>query len=158
MDRFSEISVNYSVDNFVENDKEKEMATHSSILAWEIPWIVEPGGMQPMGSQRVRHSWATKHAWSMHGPPGKSSTCHSSVSEPRPFPTLKVSLLPFQISSHHILSLFSHWLWWAELQIRPVPHFFVCISQSKKKKREREKKEFLKCVCKTKDLEETKQC
>ena len=56
MDRFSEISVNYSVDNFVENDKEKEMATHSSILAWEIPWIVEPGGMQPMGSQRVRHS------------------------------------------------------------------------------------------------------
>ena len=30
---------------------EKEMATHSSILAWEIPWIEEPGGPQPMGSQ-----------------------------------------------------------------------------------------------------------
>ena len=30
---------------------EKEMATHSSILAWEIPWIEEPGGLQPMGSQ-----------------------------------------------------------------------------------------------------------
>ena len=34
---------------------EKEMATHSIILAWEIPWTVEPGGLQSMGSQRVRH-------------------------------------------------------------------------------------------------------
>ena len=32
---------------------EKEMATHSSILAWKIPWMVEPGRLQPMGSQRV---------------------------------------------------------------------------------------------------------
>ena len=30
---------------------EKEMATHSSILAWEIPWAEEPGGLQPMGSE-----------------------------------------------------------------------------------------------------------
>ena len=34
---------------------EKEMATHSSILAWEIPWMEEPGGLQSMGSRRVRH-------------------------------------------------------------------------------------------------------
>ena len=33
---------------------EKEMATHSSILAWEIPWTEEPGGLQSMGLQRVR--------------------------------------------------------------------------------------------------------
>ena len=33
---------------------EKEMATHSSILAWRIPWREEPGGLQSMGSQRVR--------------------------------------------------------------------------------------------------------
>ena len=33
----------------------KEMATHSSILAWRIPWTEEPGGLQPTGSQRVRH-------------------------------------------------------------------------------------------------------
>ena len=33
---------------------EKEMATHSSILAWEIPWTEEPGGLWSMGSQRVR--------------------------------------------------------------------------------------------------------
>ena len=34
---------------------EKEMATHSSMLAWRIPWTEEPGGLQSMGSQRVRH-------------------------------------------------------------------------------------------------------
>ena len=34
---------------------EKEMATHSSILAWKIPWTVEPGRLQSMGSQRVGH-------------------------------------------------------------------------------------------------------
>ena len=34
---------------------EKEMATHSSILAWRIPWTKEPGGLQSMESQRVGH-------------------------------------------------------------------------------------------------------
>ena len=34
---------------------EKEMATHTSTLAWKIPWTVEPGRLQSMGSQRVRH-------------------------------------------------------------------------------------------------------
>ena len=34
---------------------EKEMATHSSIIAWKIPWMEEPGGLQSMGSQRVGH-------------------------------------------------------------------------------------------------------
>ena len=38
---------------------EKEMATHSSILAWRIQWTKEPGGLQSMGSQRVRHDWVT---------------------------------------------------------------------------------------------------
>ena len=36
------------------------MATHSSILAWKIPWTEEPGGLQSMGSQRVGHDLATK--------------------------------------------------------------------------------------------------
>ena len=39
---------------------EKEMATLSSILAWEIPWTEEPGGIQSMGSQRVGHNLATE--------------------------------------------------------------------------------------------------
>ena len=34
---------------------EKEKATQSSILAWKIPWMEEPGGLQPMGFQRARH-------------------------------------------------------------------------------------------------------
>ena len=37
-----------------EDPLEKGMATHSSILAWRIPWTEEPGGLQHMGSQRVR--------------------------------------------------------------------------------------------------------
>ena len=36
-------------------DQEKEMATHTGILAWRIPWIEEPGGLQSMGSQRAGH-------------------------------------------------------------------------------------------------------
>ena len=38
---------------------EKAMAPHSSTLAWKIPWMEEPGRLQSMGSQRVRHDWAT---------------------------------------------------------------------------------------------------
>ena len=38
-----------------ENPLEKEMATHSSVLAQKIPWMEEPGGLQSMGSQRVGH-------------------------------------------------------------------------------------------------------
>ena len=40
-----------------EHTLEKEMATHSSILAWRMPWTEEPGGLQSMGSQRVRHEF-----------------------------------------------------------------------------------------------------
>ena len=42
-----------------EDPLEKEMATHSSILTREIPWTEESGRLQSMGSQRVRHDWAT---------------------------------------------------------------------------------------------------
>ena len=42
-----------------EDPLEKEIATHSSILAWRIPWTEEPGGLQSTGSQRVRHDRAT---------------------------------------------------------------------------------------------------
>jgi len=37
---------------------EEEMATHSSILAWKIPWTEKPGGLQSIGLQRVRHNWS----------------------------------------------------------------------------------------------------
>ena len=42
-----------------EDSLEKEMATHSSILAWRISWTEEPGRLQSTGSQRVRHDWVT---------------------------------------------------------------------------------------------------
>ena len=42
-----------------DNPLEKEMATHSSILAWRIPWTDESGRLQCPGSQRVRHDWVT---------------------------------------------------------------------------------------------------
>ena len=44
-----------------EDPLEKEMSTYSSILAWEIPWPEEPGGLQSMGSQRVGHSLQAKN-------------------------------------------------------------------------------------------------
>ena len=56
-----------------EDPLEESMATHSSILAWETPRTEEPGGLQSMGSQRVRHDRATEqqqirvNSWSMAG-------------------------------------------------------------------------------------------
>ena len=46
------------VDTYIPTS-EKAMATHSSTLAWKIPWLEEPGRLQFMGSRRVRHDWAT---------------------------------------------------------------------------------------------------
>ena len=42
-----------------QEELDKEIATHSSILAWEIPWTEEPGGLQPIRWQTVGHDWAT---------------------------------------------------------------------------------------------------
>ena len=45
-----------------EDPLEKEIATHSSSLAWRIPWTEESGGLQTMGSQRVGHNWPAGHS------------------------------------------------------------------------------------------------
>ena len=45
---------------------EKAMAPYSSTLAWKILWTEEPGGLQSMGSRRVRHDWATSLSLFMH--------------------------------------------------------------------------------------------
>ena len=50
-----------------EDPLEKGMATHSSILAWRIPWTEESGGLQSMGSQRVGHDCVTKHSMDTYG-------------------------------------------------------------------------------------------
>ena len=44
-----------------EHPLEEGMATRSSILAWRMPWTEEPGGLESMGSQRVRHDLASEH-------------------------------------------------------------------------------------------------
>ena len=63
-----------------EDPLEKEMATHSSILVWKIPWTEEPGRLQSMGSQRVRHDWATSLSLHSHFPPLKT-LIHNCVLE-----------------------------------------------------------------------------
>ena len=59
-----------------EDPLEKGMATHSSILAWESPCTEEPGGLQFMGSQRIRHNWVTKHSTAPKFPLLPSTTLH----------------------------------------------------------------------------------
>ena len=67
-----------------EDTLEKELATYSSILAWEIPWREELGGLQSMGSQRVGHDWRdlahTAHLVSLvNGPPSPHVTLDHKV-------------------------------------------------------------------------------
>ena len=50
-----------------EDPLEKEMALHSSTIAWKIPWIEEPGRLLFMGSQRVGHEWVTSRSRSPFG-------------------------------------------------------------------------------------------
>ena len=63
----------HKFDPGLKDPPEKEMATHSSIFAWKIPWTEEPGKLQSMGSQRVRHNWATEDTC-MHA---QSESCFS---------------------------------------------------------------------------------
>ena len=50
-----------------EDPLEKEKAIHSSTLAWKIPWMEEPDRLQSMGSQTVRHDWATSLSFTFYG-------------------------------------------------------------------------------------------
>ena len=53
-----------------EDTLEEEMATHSSILAWGIPWTEEPGGLRSIGSQRVGQFSTHAHTWNQTEKPG----------------------------------------------------------------------------------------
>ena len=98
-----------------EDPLENGMATHSSILAWEIPWTEEPGGLQSMGSQRIGYDWVTEHTltglqqykqfWDQRpkkGLTGLKSRCHQSSAPPGssrgwsipwPFPALEAACI-----------------------------------------------------------------
>ena len=69
---------------------EKEMATHSSILAWKIPWTEEPGGLLSMGLQRVGYDWVSEHI-------------HVHISSPS-WTSLPASPHPTHLSHHSALS------------------------------------------------------
>ena len=66
-----------------EDPLEKEMATHSSILSWKIPWTEEPGGLQSMGLERIGHDWAEQSL-----PERTSSSTELINSAPCSYPTL----------------------------------------------------------------------
>ena len=74
-----------------EDSLKEGMATHSSILAWKIPWTEEPGGLQSMGSQRVRHHLATDQQQQMlTGKPFcESSLSGTTIANPRGFHCLQ---------------------------------------------------------------------
>ena len=77
-----------------EDTLENEMAIHSRILAWKIPWTEEPGGLQSMGSQRVRHDWAHTRLAGWAG--SRRDSCRQSPSMVRcpPVAGIKLSTLP----------------------------------------------------------------
>ena len=64
-----------------EDPLEKEMAIHSSTLAWKIPWMEEPDRLQSMGSQRVRHNWVTSLSLVCQAKEDRADSCF--VSQPR---------------------------------------------------------------------------
>ena len=85
----------------------KEIATHSSTLAWKIPWTEEPGRLQSMGSQRVRHDWATS----------LSDCSHASL--PCPSPSLGVCSNSYPLSQ-----------WCYLTNSSSAPSFFLCLQSS----------------------------
>ena len=63
-------------------EAEKAMATHSSTLAWKIPWMEEPGRLQSMGSLGVRHDWATSLSLSCIGEGNGNPLQYSCLENP----------------------------------------------------------------------------
>ena len=83
---------------------EKEIVTRSSVLAWEIPWTEEPGGLQPMWSKRVRHDLATEQQQLVSNL-SLSSCLQMPAALPAPCLKLKPELYhsPFSLPSTNIL-------------------------------------------------------
>ena len=89
-----------------EDPLEKEMATHSSTLAWKIPWTEEPGGLQSVGSQRVGHGKAGEafHSWTQYLIP--PSVPHKNFLPPRKSPSVGLLMSLRQLSFPFSLPLF----------------------------------------------------
>ena len=98
-----------------EDPLEKETATHSSIFAWRIPWMEEPGGLQSTGSQRVGHDWAESFITDMNILINISWFMWTHISLGF---YLCVKLKTFQIFLFHICS-------W-EVHHQSISHFLLC--------------------------------
>ena len=89
-----------------EDPLEEEMATHSSILAWTIPWTEEPGGLQCIGLQRVRHDWAHTHT-RLHAP--LCPQVHSQLLRLYSWPTTRIFfkdyILCYSFVNIHIITV-----------------------------------------------------
>ena len=98
---------------------EKERETHSGILTWRIPWTEEPGGLQSMGLQMVRHDWAAKHAWLL-------LTCLFSSLCSGAYRTVIVTVLcPFLLILSSVSMLVQFWL----LAFSPhCEHYFLVLA------------------------------
>ena len=70
------------------------MATHSSVLAWRIPWTEEPGGLHSMGLQSFGHNWATKHTHSLSNYLKKEPTGSEGQNQPQKLPCLGLLFPP----------------------------------------------------------------
>ena len=77
------MGTHYWIYCYLGKQAEKAMAPHSSTLAWKIPWMEEPGGLQSMGSQRVRHDWATSLSLSCIGEGNGNPLQCSCLENPR---------------------------------------------------------------------------
>ena len=96
-----------------EDPLRKEMATHSSILAWRIPWTEEPGGLLSMGSHRVRHDWsdlARTHAHIIE--PGRSEQAPWAPTLCVSFFFTLVTCLFIHFTVFLLGGLFIRLLWW----------------------------------------------
>ena len=93
---------------------EEEMATHSSILAYKIPWTEDPGGPQSIGSQRVRHSHATEHSsmahtWHVHSMLCSNEMYHNKKHYLRTMQNLTTEIYKENITTLIILSIDNCW-------------------------------------------------
>ena len=105
-----------------ENPLEEEMATHSSILAWRIPWTEEAGGLQSMGSPRVGHNWATEQ---------QQQACRLTVKHIQDFKCVCVCVCMYKISGVWpvMLQIFTGdclpGLFWDEMRSFLIKHWLV---------------------------------
>ena len=109
------------------------MATHSSILAWKIPWMDQPGRLQSMRSQRVGHDWAITPSTAQRGPVVRENLIHQSGSwsvvcqgnrmiQPHPKPkTQQASLFTWQRQNSKRESMSMRNLTWQGIS-SPSPH------------------------------------